>query len=879
MSLQRARSVDELYAETQDYDLVLTTDGPLSLALNRRLDQPRLGRFAATPRMLASGEFAPQDGRSLFIELVDRTALSWKHVSYLVDNILRSWEETGEIDAILRFDRYDTEATREAISVIEQTGSSHGDLADYTIDDELNVAVIGEEQFTTLDCTILPDDYDTISPFASDGFDLSEFSLFESGTAIVETVVDATSPENAEDVAVVMDRGSEYPALIESAFESAGIPYYGGPGFVDDTRVRTFLRLLRAALSSDSLRLSDIRPVLTAMGIDPSIEHDRKRLRSLDRPELEPLQAFCGAIAEHTVDEALSTYEGWCGEALGELRDELRRLGLLERSVDDAVLDDLEYYFQSFDVPTEEGQEGVLLASATSAAYVDRSLVFYLGLDAGWTHSVSDKPWVDANEKDYQYLQQFQILLQNGAEQYYLVKDTEAGESITPCLYFHDLLDEEFDRFSDLPHVPYARAPSSKPETGFEKESIDTASPSLETISQSSLSTLVNCPRDYYFDRLVDGPDQDYLQKGNLFHDFAEFYVAHPDAVETEGIDTIADLMLDEMEPYVDEVDLATLESELRVGVEAIVRYLDGNLPEESTYDGYTKRGWGNQFADHFDRTIDSSITEQWFENTELGGKGKIDLIHAPSRLLDYKSGSHKSASQVVKNARIDEISDTPNFQALLYLAQHRDEQPNERLEFCFFHFLETLDDAITGDEPPALDEGITTLTYYPTSFEEYTQREATFEALREEGSNKCQKTFEQVEYETYQSFLDGHEFPPTYEKDELLDSAFADALVDRMKSTVGDYAYVETGCAQALRQLLGVRTQNYFAPEVDAFEAFLDERLDDVNEWRTSRFPITTEFAGEPNFDRVDHRDLLLTDQRAQPPSDSDSGVQEADQ
>lgn len=55
MTLQRARSVDELYAETQDYDLVLTTDGPLSLALNRRLDQPRLGRFAATPRMLASG--------------------------------------------------------------------------------------------------------------------------------------------------------------------------------------------------------------------------------------------------------------------------------------------------------------------------------------------------------------------------------------------------------------------------------------------------------------------------------------------------------------------------------------------------------------------------------------------------------------------------------------------------------------------------------------------------------------------------------------------------------------------------------------------------------------------------------------------------------
>ena len=661
MPLLRARSVDELYDETRDYDLVLTTDVPLSLALNRRLDQPRLGRFAATPRMLASGEFAPRrDERSLFITLVNETDLSWKHALYLVDNILRCWEETGDLGAILGYDRYDTEATREAIDVIERAESSHGDLANYTIGTNQDVAVIGEEQFTALDRSILPDDYDAISPFTSETFDLPEFCLFDSVTAIVETVADATSTENAEDVAVVMDRGSEYPALVESAFESTGVPYYGGPGFVDDIQIRTFLRLLRRALSSESLRLSDVRPVLTAIGIDLSVEHDHKRLRSINQPELDPLQAFCDSVGEHTVDEALVTYEGWCGEAFGELRDELRQLGLLERPVDDAVLDDLEYYFQSFDIPTEEDQEGVLLAAATSAAYVDRPVVFYLGLDAGWTHGVSDKPWVDTHEKDRQYLQQFQILLQNGAEQYYLVRDTEAGKPITPCLYFHDLLDEEFEYFSDLPHVPYTRRGSSQTVSGFEKEAIDVTSRTVETISQSGLNTLVNCPRDYYFDRLVEGPDRDYFQKGNLFHDFAEFYVDHPDAVETVGVDAVVELMLDGMEPYVNDLDLATLESELRVGVEAITTYLDEDTPEESTYDAYVKRGWGNRFADHFGRRIDSPITEQWFENIELGGKGKVDLIHTPNRLLDYKSGQHKSASTVVKNARIDAISDTP---------------------------------------------------------------------------------------------------------------------------------------------------------------------------------------------------------------------------
>lgn len=884
MTLQRARSVDELYAETQDYDLVLTTDGPLSLALNRRLDQPRLGRFAATPRMLASGEFTAQDQRSLFLALVTETELSWKHASYLVENILQSWEETGEISTILDYDRYDTHSTREAIDVIQRAESSHADLAEYTIDDDLDVAVIGEAQFTTLDCTILPDDYDSISPFAPDPFDLPEFSLFDSTTAIVETVTDATSIDNAEDVAVVMDRGSEYPSLIESAFESTDVPYYGGPGFVDNTHIRTFLRLLRRALSSDSLQLSDVRPILTTIGIDPPVKHDQKRLRSLDQPELDPLQTFCSTTADQTLNEALSTYETWCDESFTDLRSELRRLGLLEQPVTDTILDDLEYYFQSFDVPTDEEQEGVLLASATSAAYVDRPVVFYLGLDAGWTHSVPDKPWVDPDQKDREYLQQFQILLQNGVEQYYLVKDTEAGESITPCLYFHDLLDQEFDRFSDLSHVSYSRHSSSQTTTGFEKEPITTTSDTVETISQSSLSTLVNCPRDYYFDDLVEGPDRDYLQKGNLFHDFAEFYVNHPDVVDTAGTDAIVAIMREGMEPYVDDLDLATLESEFRVGIDAITRYLDEHPPQESTYDAYTDPDWGNRFAEHFDRTIDSPITERWFENSALGAVGIIDLIHTPNQLLDYKSGSHNSASTVVKNARIDEISDTPNFQALLYLAQHRDERPDERLEFRLFHFLETLDDAITADEPPSLDEGITTLTYYPTSFEEHIQQEATFEALRVDGSKKCQKTFDQVEYDTYRSFLNSHEIPDTYEKDELLDSAFADALTEQMKIAVGDYKYVETGCNQALRQLLSIRTQNYFEPEVDASEEFLDERLDTLNDWRESRFPITTELAGEPNLDRVDHRDLLLTDEQAQSPSTTASqrtrlDTQEGDQ
>jgi len=78
--------------------------------------------------------------------------------------------------------------------------------------------------------------------------------------------------------------------------------------------------------------------------------------------------------------------------------------------------------------------------------------------------------------------------------------------------------------------------------------------------------------------------------------------------------------------------------------------------------------------------------------------KGKIDLVHSPTRLLDYKSGSKRSSYSIVKHSALDPPSDKPNFQALLYLAHQRTEHPDEELQFTFFYFLETLDDVVTGD-------------------------------------------------------------------------------------------------------------------------------------------------------------------------------------
>ncbi|MGB9985731.1 PD-(D/E)XK nuclease family protein [Salarchaeum japonicum] len=857
MSITRAKSIDSLYEECKDFDLVLVPDAPMASALNRRLDQPHFGPFAITPRRLAARRREQAEDRLAFLEIIETTALNWKETSYAVGNILQCWEYQGTADAILDYEQFATTATHTAVDCISKMDTTSNRLTEYSIEADTSVAVVGFKQLTELERSILPPDYETVDPFTEESFDHPSFRILDSPAAIVDAVLDTVTPEDADDVAVVLDAASQYSSLIESALEAAEIPYYGGPGFNDDAHHRAFLQLLRSAHAGQDTRVGDVRPLLTQLGMLVDIEHDEKRLYDLDRPEVDWLLEFRDEIRARTFEEAIDEYEAVTDASIDAFREELATLGILDDAVTEPAVDRLEFYLQSYEVPVDRENEGVLLADAKSAAHVDRAVVFYLGLDEGWTHSSPRRPWVDRDQEFERNIRQFQLLLQNGVDQYYLVQDTAGGTPVTPCLYFEELFDEEFDRFSDLDSLQHSRA-SRTTQDGFEKEPLNVSPEEVTALSQSSLNTYVNSPRDYFFSRLVDNPDKDHFREGNLFHDFAEFYVSHPDAITSDTLDEVAAVILDEVDPFLRGVDREVRLTKYRVGLQTIVEFLDTNPPQG---DGMTTpdTGWGeNFFAAYYDRSIDASHTERWFENTDLGLKGKIDLVHSPARLLDYKSGSKKSAHSIVKHSALDPPSDKPNFQALLYLAHQRTERPDEELRFTFFHFLETLDDVVTGNG--SLDDCLTTVTYYPVTYEGYIARRDTFTELQEDAANDCNKTFSKVEYEEYSEFLDVHEFPETRDKSELLDSMFARLLTEQMKESVGDYKYVKNGCKQALRHLLRIRNQNYFTGDVDAFEQFVRDRLSELNTRRAGdeRFPVQG-LGGDPNYRYVDNRDCIL--------------------
>lgn len=865
MAVKRAKSIGRLYDDVSEYDLVVVPNSPLADALNRRLERPQFGPFAITPRRLATRRRETAEDRNAFLSVIAETDLNWKQVSYAVGNLLQCWEYEGTPDAILEYDAFDSPSTRAVLDAIEPLPTSSRLLTEFRIQPDAteSVAVVGERQLTNLERSTLPDEYDAVDRFTDESFELPPFRLYESPAAIVDVVLDSVTTEHADDVGIVLDAGSEYSPLVESALETAGIPYYGGPGFMDDQDHRAFVQFLRCTTAGSDTRVALVRPLLSCLDVTVPVEHDEKRLSEVAASELEWLQSYVGRTTELSFGAALTAYETKAGRALDSFRAELEALSLLEEPVSQTAVDRLTFYLERYEVPVDRADEGVLLADARSASFVDRPVVFYLGLDDSWTHDSPSRPWVDRDEEFDRNLDAFQSLLQSGVRQYYLVQDTAGGSPVTPCLYFEELLESGYERFSDMKSVSYSRSVRSVGD-GFEH---DPPSETLEartvaTISQSSLNSYANSPRDYFFGALVETSDKDYFREGNLFHDFAEFAVNHPEFVETYPLEDLVDLVVEETRPFHRPVDVPTRRTTYRVGLETILEYLDENAPDETTF-LTPSSGWGtNFFAEHFDRDVDSPVTERWFEDEDLGLEGKIDLVRSPTRLVDFKSGRKNSASEVTKHASLTEPSDRPNFQALLYLTYWRRQQPDEPLEFTFFHFLETLDDVVTGNA--SIDDCLTTLTYRPTTFESFLQTRDVFNALRSEAANDCNKTFSKVSYDSYRAVCEASDVPRTRDADEMATSPFGETLRERMIDEVGDYVYVDRGCKQAIRHLCGYRKRGYFERDLDEFEQFVDERIAELNEYLagTGRFPVDGR-AGEPNYRYVDNRDMLLTGDR----------------
>jgi hypothetical protein len=864
VKIKKALTIPELYERCRGYDYVLTPDTPLADALNGRIDSPRLGRLAYTPRGLvhqAGDDEQSVDRRQLFLKIVQETDLSWKEALYYLENILHCWQETGNLKKILNYSRFDRGKCAAVMEILNSTSNVFKSQAEFEWKSNPRVAVIGMHQFRGLGRSVLPPNFTRIDPFKrGEYFDLPDFSVFNSASAIVETVVENIDRENAYDIAIVMEPGSHYQPLLEAAFCSREIPYIHRTHLAEVELFRIWLQMMRMGLVNTRLRLRDLQPVLRQLGHYISDVKNRRYFNYLNEEELREIKDFISNVHEYRFTGAIERFEDFSGVDMPELRHVVFEMGISNSRLAEEKINLLSFYLDSFhvNVDADENKGGVLLASPLAGAYVDRPSVFYLGMDASWTRQIAEKPWVDIEQTRADNLLDFQLFLQNGRRQYYMVQNRQMNRTVTPCFYFNVLGDEEVSTFEDLPHRRY-RWENEKEAKGFPLPADQPPVQPVETISQSSLKCLVRCPREYYFSKLVPTPENRHLIRGGLYHDFAEFYLEHADFVRNRGRSDFVKIIVDELGSFVDELEKYRLEVETRVALSNIMAYLDAQ-EIDITPPVSAGRETENFFAEKFDLPLVSNVSEVWFEDPSLGVKGKIDLLQGPDHLLDYKSGRLKSINKIIRNSNVNLAEKEVDFQVILYLAYQRRINSKSKLKFTFFHFLENLTDVIAGEATP--EDNLVTVTYYPRLFAEQIIREETYQWLIEgiSTSNNRFKTLDGLGYKSYRDFFAPRDLPDFYDKDEIVESDLAGEFIDFTRNNFKDVGYVEKGCLSALKKLVDFRTTNFFSEDLDGFEKFLDDRLGELNLYLSGRFPVQG-WLKDFDLDDLDRRDLVRVD------------------
>ncbi len=257
LQVQKTLSVDQIYEKVKDYDIVFTAEASLKDALNTRLEEPILGHFATTPMVYVLSNYQNQDlmkERGLFLEIVEETNLSWKQASYLLKNVIQCWLETGELEKILQYEKFDSSETRKIIEVIKNNENVYSKIQKFQVDSGKDVAIVNPHQFNGLDKQVVPDGADEFSVFTDENEKVPEFKFYNSTTEIIRAVQENITEENCQDVAIVTNPESIYGSLIESALRSEGIPFMAQRGFSESENLRTLLGLIRLTLSERVLR-------------------------------------------------------------------------------------------------------------------------------------------------------------------------------------------------------------------------------------------------------------------------------------------------------------------------------------------------------------------------------------------------------------------------------------------------------------------------------------------------------------------------------------------------------------------------------------------------------------------------------------------------
>ena len=743
--MEAVKSIDALYEEVKGYDIVLCNDAPLTTALNNRVDKPLLGHFAVTPRQLAASLCIEETGKPiiddirLVKEVSDDTGYPLRYVHGEIENFKTALRYAKEPRFVGRQSRARNvwEAYNQYNTLDRLMRNIEPFAKEYFRDKK--VAVIGLDLFDELDKHVLPERYEIIEivDYKND-FSIGSMRVLGNDRQIAECAADLADRCGPNDVAIVMDTVGPMADAVKSALYRNSVPFLNSLNVRDLSNVRNFLEFLQLALSFETVKVRDVRELLSAYGGFIYSKYDMYYLSKFHRTGIRK--------SDRTV-EILNIMSGVKDRTFGEVCTAcvpsaerpsvtmlLDQMECVNEYVSQDILDDLVYAVNSIssldhnEQLSPDEKTGVLLVDCKNSVYIDRPVIIYTGMCSEWEIDLSVLDYIDPKKRpdiEERNALRFEALIQQGSVRYYFVNATKGGSEAVPCKYFdacirlrvpdwddRELTEEEkrlaepvksFGQVSkELIEGPWRITKKDRSATCGEETVEDVGLP--EVFSNSSYVKFLQCPMQYMLYRIADSPDRSATFTGNRIHDYAEFRVSYPEIAKENGPEFYAGMIADECAPLYSP-DLEEIERfRIICAVKAIDMFVDGlgvdpgNLVPRSP----DKRE-SNMFLDHHGLTLVSERTEVSLTSRADSLHGIIDLLW-DGIAIDFKSGKPSSQKDLsdkydifkLRSGKGDRFTDA---QALFYIALLEDCDVENRNVFELFYAQQAYRQTLSGQD------------------------------------------------------------------------------------------------------------------------------------------------------------------------------------
>lgn len=862
--MNRVKSIKEIYAEAKGYDCVLTTDAALARGLNRLIDTPRLGIFAVTPRQLAQKysdiHFAKIYSKFEFVDIVSKeTDKPFRLIHALTENILNVWNQSGLLELT---EIHLSDELKELLPYFEKYPMLEFAMQSFVekLFTGKKIAVIGKEFFNELDLQVLPKNifYDKISVFTNEEFEINRTYVFNNTKTLIDNVVRLITKDNMNDTAIVLEPNSDYNVLLQTRLKEEGIDVLVQTSYNENVIVRFMLSLIENSFEYDLLRGKDLKEAGKIFGFEIDLRVENYTLEViLSDTQDKQLKSFYKMLTDAPkftfgkfTNELISKFG--C-EELSEFNVLLDKLHFSNENISEENLIELKYILENFDIEHKSKRSGVLFADAKKSAFINRDIIFYLGLDESWSVSTNEKQYIDKEREDKINLQKFEVLLQQGEERLYFAQEIKDNNEVLPAPYFSIIENRTIADFKDkIFNHAFIYGENVAPELSENILPMHDAGDEVTSIAPTPLKKFVTCPAKYFYESVTPRIEAPHFLKGNLVHQFAELYFQHPQFCK-ENYGKILDFILKKYSNVITKSEIEIERTNFKIALDNVIGFLDKNPVEKKLLEQDVKTD--NEVMENFKKKKIYDYTEKDISKDFII-KGRADLRDKKT-VVDYKSGNSRyKLSDLGKLTNIDRIKENEvddfDFQAISYLAALKEENPEqEKFKFIYNYVLANKKSVLDKrlQSPNKSDSNFTEFTYIDLDFTQYLKTEKCYEYAKEKSVKASKQYFEKLSFTEYKEIfteidLDKINF---YDKDDVGKKICREIQMAHSRAGLNMKSFGKKKETKYLEEVRAgaevfykLRTNGglIFKDDVNKFLNFVKEELNKLNLYRKNNFP-----------------------------------------